>query len=109
MHAFSQAPQPKIGLWLTVWWTADDQFNHWSACNVMPKCGRYTSGDPAIMADHYAQFRDLGIDFLVMDDTNCVGNDGGRINDNIKAWLDFMDTNPVSGSIKFMRSNGFPR
>ena len=66
---------PKFGLWYTAWWTADDQFHHWTNCNVFPTRGRYTSGDPAVIAAHYAQFRDLGVDFLIMDDTNGAGND----------------------------------
>ncbi|MGQ9651259.1 MAG: hypothetical protein ACUVXJ_14210 [Phycisphaerae bacterium] len=84
-------PVPAIGMWYTVWWTKDDQFKHWVNRHVLPTRGPYTAGDPQIIAAHYAQLRDLGVDFLIMDDTNCVGNDGGRINDNIRAWFDFMD------------------
>jgi hypothetical protein len=76
---------PKFGLWYTAWWTADDQFRHWTNCHVFPARGRYTAGDPAVIAAHYAQLRDLGVDFIIMDDTNGAGNDGGRINDNIRA------------------------
>jgi hypothetical protein len=78
-------------IWHTVWWTQDDQFRHWTNCHVFPTRGRYTAGDPAVIAAHYAQFRELGIDFLIMDDTNGVDNDGGRIKENIGAWFDFMD------------------
>ncbi|HEY3281676.1 MAG TPA: hypothetical protein VGN26_05330 [Armatimonadota bacterium] len=85
------ASGPRLGLWLTVWWTQDDQFHHWANCLRLPARGRYTSGDPQVIAQHYAQFRDLGVDFLILDDTNGVGNDGGRINENIGAWFDFMD------------------
>jgi hypothetical protein len=77
--------------------------------------GRYTAGDPAVIAAHYAQFRDMGIDFLIMDDTNGVGNDGGRINDNIRAWFDFMDRKPPEERIPIciggggeMRAEGRP-
>src|SRR5437879_5434231 len=83
--------RPQLGLWYTVWWTKDDQFGHWANCHRFPARGRYSSGDPAVIAAHYAQFRDLGVDFLILDDTNGVGNDGGRINENIRAWFDFMD------------------
>src|SRR5580700_10796425 len=79
-----------FGLWYTAWWTHDDRYQHWSHCHRLPLRGKYTAGDPAVIAAHYAQFRDLGVDFLIMDDTNFVGNDGGRINDNIRAWFDFM-------------------
>jgi hypothetical protein len=97
---------PTFGLWYTVWWTADDQFGHWSRCHRLPKRGKYTSGDPAVIADHYRQFRNLGVDFLIMDDTNSVGNDGGRINDNIRAWFDFMDARPASQRIPICIGGG---
>jgi len=83
--------RPGIGMWYTAWWTQNDQYRHWCHCHRLPSRGRYTAGDPKVIADHYAQLRDMGVDFLIMDDTNCVGNDGGRINENIRAWFDFMD------------------
>ena len=86
--------RPIIGLWYTVWWTKDDQFKHWINCQRFPTRGHYTSGDPSVISDHYKQFRDLGIDFLIMDDTNGVGADSGKINDHIRAWFDFMDRRP---------------
>jgi hypothetical protein len=100
------AAVPSIGLWYTAWWTKDDQFRHWSNCHVFPTRGRYTAGDPLVIADHYAQFRGLGVDFLVMDDTNCAGNDGGRINENIRAWFDFMDGRPVAERIPICIGGG---
>lgn len=98
--------RPRIGLWLTVWWTGDDQFHHWSNCHVLPARGRYTSGDAAVIAAHYARFRELGIDFLILDDTNDVGNDGGRINDNIRAWFEFMDAKPADERIPLCIGGG---
>lgn len=99
-------PVPAIGMWYTVWWTKDDQFKHWVNCHVLPTRGPYTAGDPQVIAAHYAQLRDLGVDFLIMDDTNCVGNDGGRINDNIRAWFDFMDRLPSAERIPICIGGG---
>jgi hypothetical protein len=98
--------RPQFGLWYTAWWTADDQFHHWSNCHRLPARGRYTAGDPAVIRAHYAVFRDLGVDFLIMDDTNSVGNDGGRINDNIRAWFDFMDSQPAAKRIPICIAGG---
>jgi len=98
--------RPRIGLWYTAWWTEDDQFHHWSDCTRLPERGRYTAGDPKVIADHYRQFRDLGIDFVIMDDTNGIGNDGGRINDNIRAWYDFMDALPADERIPICIGGG---
>lgn len=89
--ATAREKRPQAGLWISTWWMKDDQFHHWANCTRLPSIGLYTAGDPAIIAHDYAQFRDIGIDFLIMDDTNGVGNDAGRINDNIRAWFDFMD------------------
>lgn len=97
---------PQFGLWYTVWWTADDQFRHWTNCHRFPVRGRYTAGDPKIIQAHYSTFRDLGVDFLIMDDTNVAGNDGGRINDNIRAWFDFMDRQPETNRIPICIGGG---
>ncbi|MBN1489730.1 MAG: hypothetical protein JXA69_07415, partial [Phycisphaerae bacterium] len=97
---------PAIGLWYTVWWTADDQFHHWANCHRLPVRGRYTAGDPEVIGQHYRQFRDIGVDFLILDDTNGVGNDGGRINDNIRAWFDFMDARPAAERIPICIGGG---
>lgn len=108
-----QTKRIQIGLWYTVWWTADDQFRHWTNCHRFPVRGRYTVGDSKIIKADYEEFRRLGIDFLIMDDTNGVGADGGRINDNIRAWFDFMDKQSASNRIPIciggggeMRSSG---
>ena len=107
-HVLAAEPgqRPGIGLWYTVWWTQDDQCRHWTNCHVFPTRGRYTAGDPAVIAAHYAQFRELGIDFMIMDDTNGVDNDGGRIKENIGAWFDFMDAKPAAGRIPICIGGG---
>jgi hypothetical protein len=97
---------PAIGMWYTAWWTKDDQFSHWARCHRLPARGRYTAGDPEVIAAHYAELRDIGVDFLIMDDTNCVGNDGGRINDNIRAWFDFMDKKSAEERIPLCLGGG---
>lgn len=104
--AFAEGPRPQVGLWLSVWWTKDDQFHHWANCTRLPSAGRYTAGDPDVIARQFEQFRDTGIDFLILDDTNGVGNDGGRINDNIRAWFDFMDREPAPQRIPICIGGG---
>lgn len=96
----------QFGLWYTVWWTKDDQFSHWTNCHRFPVRGRYTAGDPAIIKAHYTTLRDLGVDFLIMDDTNVAGNDGGRITDNIRAWFNFMDGLPTAERIPICIGGG---
>ncbi|MCC6730249.1 MAG: hypothetical protein IT208_13005 [Chthonomonadales bacterium] len=100
------APKPRFGLWLTVWWTQDDRYRHWVNCRRLPVRGPYTAGDPEVIADQFARFRELGVDFLILDDTNGVGNDGGRINDNIRAWFEFMDARPAAERIPLCIGSG---
>jgi hypothetical protein len=109
--AAAQTPEaggarPALGMWYTVWWTADDQFHHWSDCDVLPLRGRYGAGDADVIADHLKRFGDLGVDFLIMDDTNGCGNDGGRINDNIRAWFDAMDALPADQRVPICIGGG---
>jgi hypothetical protein len=59
-----------------------------------------------VIAADYTQFRELGVDFLILDDTNGVGNDGGRINDNIRAWFEFMDRKPAAERIPLCIGSG---
>ena len=99
-------PHTQFGLWYTVWWTKDDQFSHWTNCHRFPVRGRYTAGNPEIVKAHYTTFLDLGVDFLIMDDTNVAGNDGGHINDNIRAWFDFMDQLPAAERIPLCIGGG---
>ncbi len=104
--AADDRPAPVFGMWYTVWWTKDDQFRHWSNCHVMPVRGRYSAGDPKVIADHHAQLRDLGVDFVILDDTNCIWNDGGRIKENIQAWFDYMDARPPAERIPLCIGGG---
>ena len=100
------AAKPKIGLWYTAWWTSDDAFRHWTNCHRFPVLGHYSAGDHSTITNHFAQFRDLGIDFLIMDDTNVAGNDQGRINKNIQAWFEFMDQQPEKDRIPICIGSG---
>ncbi|MDB6024122.1 MAG: hypothetical protein JWM68_345 [Verrucomicrobiales bacterium] len=100
------AAKPKLGLWYTAWWTADDTFRHWTNCHRFPVLGKYSAGDYSTITNHFAQFRDLGIDFLIMDDTNIAGNDQGHINKNIQAWFEFMDKQPKEQQIPICIGSG---
>ena len=107
LPAADEAPvRPLIGLWYTVWRNEDDACRHWVNCHVLSARGPYSAGDPKVIADHYAQFGDLGIDFLIMDDTNGHGNDGGRIDADIRAWHDFMDAKPPEERIPICAGGG---
>ena len=106
VSACGDALRPQIGMWYTAWWTRDDACHHWADCHVLPLHGVYGAGEPAVIADHYAKLRELGVDLLIMDDTNGYGNDGGRILANIRAWFDFMDAKPEAERIPICFGGG---
>lgn len=68
----AQERRPQVGLWISTWWTKDDQFHHWANCTRLPT----------------------------------IGNDAGRINDNIRAWFDFMDRKPAAARIPIFIAGG---
>src|ERR1041385_1050254 len=98
--------RPRIGLWYTVWWTEDDRFHHWVNCHRFPVRGRYSAGDPKVIEEHYGRLREMGVDFLILDDTNGHDNDGGAIRENIRAWFEFMDSRPPSERIPLSIGGG---
>ena len=82
----------KVGLWYTVWWDSherDPHFfeHHWlKETRVKPiKHGYYASDDPKKLKDDFRYFRRIGIDYLILDDTNAHGNDAGNIAAHIEA------------------------
>ncbi len=83
----------KIGMWYTVWWQSSGEetpaqyrqfashWNDWS--RLEPVRGFYSSGDPDIIKEHFTLFKQYGIDYLIIDDTNGHMNDAGSIDYNI--------------------------
>ncbi len=100
------APTSKrqVGVWyITVFYSAGFENSHWaevrSRGQALPIGGPESSADPKVMERQYRQMRECGVDFIVMDDTNCVWVDNSRIDGLIKAWFDFMDAKPARSRI----------
>ena len=81
-----------VGMWYTVWWDskeADAQYyeHHWlKETRVKPlKHGYYAPDDPAKLQDDFTYFNRIGIDYLILDDTNNHMADGGNIASHINA------------------------
>ncbi len=95
IHRAKKSPQyyeSKIGLWYTVWWDSEERdpvyYNHhWvKETRVKPlKHGYYATDDPQKLQDDFRFFRRIGIDYLILDDTNDHYNDGGNIASHIEA------------------------
>ena len=79
----------KIGTWFTVWWTEPEAatHDHWFAegwTRLKPvDYGYYSSGDEDYLTSAFSRLKYIGIDFLVLDDTNGHWNDFGLIARNI--------------------------
>ena len=81
-----------VGMWYTVWWDSaekDPQHfeGHWnSETRVKPiKDGYYAADDPQKLQDDFSYFNKIGIDYLLLDDTNNHYADGGNIAAHIDA------------------------
>jgi len=84
--------QSQVGLWYTVWWDSHERDpvyyeHHWvKETRVKPvKHGYYATDDPEKLEDDFRFFHRIGIDYLILDDTNGHYNDGGNIAKHIDA------------------------
>ncbi|MCL2304314.1 MAG: hypothetical protein FWC43_07090 [Planctomycetaceae bacterium] len=82
----------QVGLWYTVWWDSLERDpvyfkHHWGTnTRVKPiKHGYYATDDPEKLKDDFQFFHRIGIDYLILDDTNAHYNDGGNIARHIDA------------------------
>lgn len=94
----------RVGAWyITVFYSAGFDNQHWRAVRdrggALPLGGPESSADPVVMERQFCQMQECGIEFLVMDDTNCVWVDNSRIDGLIRTWFDFMDSKPAQERI----------
>ena len=82
----------KVGMWYTVWWDSEEKDiahyqGHWiNETRVKPiQHGYYATDDQQKLKDDYTYFTKIGIDYLILDDTNAHGADGGNIATHINA------------------------
>ncbi len=83
----------QVGTWFTVWWTKEGEStyeHHWfNECRLKPvDYGYYASNDPDYLESVFARLKSMGIDFLVLDDTNGHWNDYGLIRRNMWACFE---------------------
>jgi hypothetical protein len=73
----------QIGIWYTLWWMEGGDTGHWAEWSrYRPEGGFYRSGSGAAWDTQRAQLTAMGVDFLLLDHTNGIGNDGGNIKAN---------------------------
>lgn len=84
-------PDTKIGIWYSVIWQkpgsdAAKGGTHWEhESRYRPLLGYYDSGDSSIITSHIEQIHSAGIDYLLIDHTNGIGNDSGEIEKNAQS------------------------
>lgn len=93
-----------VGAWYTIYWYQKNSGgpDHWSEwTRYKPELGYYDSGD--IIPQQYPLFKRAGIDYLLLDNTNGWGNDGGLIAQNAKKVFD-----KLPHDIPVALASGFP-
>lgn len=87
-----------------------DKFKHWADVKhrhgAMPLHGIFSCSDPAEVEKEYQEIHAAGIDYVLMDDTNCIGVDDGLVNKAITAWFDYADKQPEADRIKIAIAAG---
>ena len=83
----------QVGTWFTVWWTKEGEptydFHWFKECRLKPvDYGFYASNDEDYLESAFARIKNIGVDFLVLDDTNGHWNDQGLIRRNMWACFD---------------------
>ncbi len=80
----------QVGMWYTVWWASEDSspryyIHHWiNETRVKPvKFGYYATADESKLEYDLRLFKQWGIDYLILDDTNSHLADSGNIATNI--------------------------
>ena len=87
----------KIGMWYTIWWMPGGAAGHWHDWSrYKPVADFYQSGQGEAFATHLKAFEAMKLDFLLLDHTNGVGNDGGDIAKNADALTKTLETTQSS-------------
>ncbi len=81
-----------VGTWFTIWWMNKGEVSydfHWfQECRLKPvDYGYYASNNVDYLTSVFARLKYIGIDFLLLDDTNGHWNDTGLISRNMTAIL----------------------
>ena len=79
-----------VGMWYTVWWDSEGQpyyEHHWvnETRSTPVRYGRYATDDTEKLRCDFSYFKRIGIDYLILDDTNDHQADGGNIASHINA------------------------
>ena len=95
-------PATKVGAWYTLWWQKPGTpfGSHWAEWSrYQPVLGYYDSGDAGTLTAEFSTMKSAGIDYLLLDDTNGIGNDSGEIEKNVQSLFTFNDQRSIADRI----------
>ncbi len=105
----------KIGMWYCVWWDSQEKNSkyyesHWlKETRVKPvKHGYYATDDVLKTEDDFKYFNTIGIDYLILDDTNGHFADEGNIASHIEACFKTAQNLGQDGSPELCFAGGGP-
>lgn len=77
----------QIGAWYSLFWNKPGSaISHWKEwTRYKPQQGYYTVGDDFTISAHFASMKGAGIDYVIFDHTNGIGNDAGTIEQNARS------------------------
>lgn len=105
-------PDNSVGVWYHPFYTLkDDGINDWKIHVIdwhhpLPEDGMYDCEDEATIRKQVQEMRDVGINFIVFDNTNTVGVNNGWLERRVKAWFDFMDKQPEKDRLALVMAPG---
>ena len=97
------SPATKIGAWYLAYYEKPDHpfGHHWRLyARYQPVGGYFDSGDPLNIRSQFAQMKAAGIDYVILDHANGIGNHKGEIENNVKSIFDTNDLLPADRRLR---------
>lgn len=107
--------QSEIGMWYCVWWDSEEMDSyfyehHWLAeTRVKPaRFGYYATDDTKKLEYDFNYFNKIGVDYLILDDTNNHMADSGNIASHINTCFKVANNMGVSKAVRLSFAGGNP-
>lgn len=100
----------EIGAWYSLYWVKPESSpaSHWKEwARFKPLQGNYTIGDEHTVSAHFSQMKGAGIEYVIFDHTNGIGNDAGSIEQNAQNVVAVNAKLPESYQLKISIALGY--
>lgn len=89
VNADTEVQGRKVGMWVLMLWFNDGDYTPWkSYVRLHPKKERYTSSDIDFIDYTIQSAVDMGVDYLILDNTNGVFRHNGKFDQIIKLYIE---------------------